>query len=45
MVIESMKTEITVVAPATGRLERILAVAGTPIDAGQAVALINPDLQ
>lgn len=43
MIIESMKTEIEVVASTSGRLESVLANAGTPVEAGQAVALINPE--
>ncbi len=41
LIVESMKTEIEVIAPASGRLEQLLAAAGTPVEAGQAVALIN----
>ena len=41
MIVESMKTEIQVLATESGRLARLLAVAGTPVQAGQAVALIE----
>ena len=42
MIIESMKTEIEVLASTSGLVETILASAGTPVEAGQTVALINP---
>ncbi len=41
MIVESMKTEIQVLATESGRLARLLAGAGTPVQAGQAVALID----
>ena len=45
MIVESMKTEIQVLATESGRLARLLAGAGTPVQAGQTVALIeSPDV-
>ena len=41
MIVESMKTEIQVLATESGRLSRLLAGTGTPVQAGQAVALIE----
>ncbi|MEM8766410.1 MAG: urea carboxylase [Pseudomonadota bacterium] len=41
MIVESMKTEIQVLATESGRLARLLAGVGTPVQAGQAVALID----
>ena len=41
MVMESMKTEIEVPAPVTGRVARLLAAPGTPVQAGQAVAVLS----
>ncbi|MEM1434547.1 MAG: urea carboxylase [Pseudomonadota bacterium] len=42
MVIESMKTEIPVVARDAGTVKRLLVTEGTPVEAGQAVVLIEP---
>jgi urea carboxylase len=41
LVVESMKTEIEVLAPVAGTVTRVLAAPGTPVEAGQAVALIG----
>jgi urea carboxylase len=41
MVIESMKTEIPVIAREAGRIKRLLVTEGTPVEAGQVVVLIE----
>jgi biotin carboxyl carrier protein len=40
VVVESMKMEIPVVAPRSGRLARILVAAGDGVDEGQTVAVV-----
>jgi urea carboxylase len=42
VVVESMKMEITVHAPCSGRIERLMCSAGQPVTAGQALVLMNP---
>ncbi|MEM6708052.1 MAG: urea carboxylase [Pseudomonadota bacterium] len=42
LIVESMKTEFPVLAPESGQVIQILAGANTPIDAGQAVAVLDP---
>jgi biotin carboxyl carrier protein len=37
-----MKMEITVHAPCSGRIERLMRSAGQPVTAGQALVLMNP---
>ncbi|MFG1360953.1 acyl-CoA carboxylase biotin carboxyl carrier protein subunit [Xanthobacter pseudotagetidis] len=41
VVVESMKMEIPLVAPRTGRVARILVAAGDGVDEGQTVAVVE----
>lgn len=41
IVVESMKMEIPIVAPASGRIARIAVVDGDPVSDGQVVAIIQ----
>ncbi|GGP19056.1 urea carboxylase [Silvimonas iriomotensis] len=43
MVVESMKMEINVTAPASGKVLKVLCQSGTPVSAGQNLLVIQPE--